>query len=103
MRPTYQALLASEWLKDLGKPETIKEEEEEADENEASDEAVAGVTETMNIRLSGTEDLEVAAWVKGVLEKKATGQYGEAAGKPALHAAPLDAIGSPLGSPHGAR
>jgi len=41
----------------------------------------------------------VAAWVKDVLQKKESGEYGEATGKPALHAAPLDAVASPLASP----
>jgi mitogen-activated protein kinase kinase len=103
LRPNYQALLASEWLKDLSKPETITEEDEEAEENDASSEAVAGAAEKVDISHSGTADPEVAEWVKEVLEKKANGQYGETAGKPALHAAPLDAVASPLTSPNGAR
>ncbi|KAI1080072.1 kinase-like domain-containing protein [Whalleya microplaca] len=99
LRPNYQALLASEWLKDLTKPQTITEEDEEAAENEASAEAVAGAAEKLDFSHSGTEDAEVATWVQDVLEKKETGQYGEEAGKPALHAAPLDAVNSPLASP----
>ncbi|KAI1324597.1 kinase-like protein [Xylariaceae sp. FL0255] len=98
LRPNYQALLASEWLSDLAKPEVIMEEEDEAQEDEASAEAVAVAADNVNLSHSNTEDEEVAAWVKGVLEKKANGQYGEAAEKPALHAAPLDSI-SPLASP----
>ncbi|KAI0008183.1 kinase-like domain-containing protein [Xylariaceae sp. FL0662B] len=99
LRPTYQALLASEWLKDLSKPETITEEEEEAAENEASAEAVAGAAGKLDFSHSGTEDAEVAEWVREVLEKKVNGQYGEESGKPALHAAPLDAVNSPMASP----
>ncbi|KAI1824361.1 kinase-like protein [Xylaria intraflava] len=98
LRPSYQALLVSEWLKELTQPETIKEEEEEIREDDASAEAVAGAADNVDISHSGTEDAEVAAWVKEVLEKKASGQYGESAGKPALHAAPLDAVASPLSS-----
>jgi mitogen-activated protein kinase kinase len=100
LRPTYQALLASEWLVDLSKPETITEEDEEADENDASAEAIAVAAEHANLSHSTTEDPEVAAWVKGVLEKKASGQYGEEGGKPALHAAPLDVVASPMASPN---
>ncbi|KAI0437494.1 kinase-like protein [Xylaria telfairii] len=99
LRPTYQALLASEWLKGLSKPETITEEDEETQENDASAEAVAGAAESVDISHSGTEDAEVATWVKEVLEKKASGQYGEADGRPALHNAQLDAVATSLGSP----
>ncbi|KAL7620903.1 MAP kinase kinase Wis1 [Parahypoxylon ruwenzoriense] len=98
LRPTYQALLASEWLKDLTKPETITEEDEEADENDASAEAVAGAAKNLDLSHSSTEDVEVASWVKEVVEKKQNGEYGETPGQPALHAAPLDAV-SPLASP----
>ncbi|KAI1104043.1 kinase-like protein [Jackrogersella minutella] len=98
LRPTYQALLASEWIKDLTKPETITEEEEEEAENEASAEAVAGAAGKLDFSHSSTEDQEVAEWVNEVLQTKATGQYGETEGQPALHHAPLDAV-SPLASP----
>ncbi|KAI2472230.1 kinase-like protein [Annulohypoxylon bovei var. microspora] len=98
LRPTYQALLASEWLKDLTKPETITEEDEEAEENEASAEAVAGAAGKLDLSHSSTEDLEVSTWVKDVLEKKESGQYGETEGQPALHHAPLDVV-SPMASP----
>ncbi|KAI1855364.1 hypothetical protein JX265_006493 [Neoarthrinium moseri] len=98
LRPNYQALLNSEWLKTLTKPETITEEDEESAENDASAEALANAADKLDVSRSGTEDAEVAAWVKDVLEKKATGQYGIQVPKPALHAAPLDAV-SPLASP----
>lgn len=98
LRPTYQALLNSEWLKGLTKPETITEEDEEAAENEASDEAIASAADNVDVSKSSTEDAEVAAWVKGVLEKKASGQYGEKVSKPALHTAALDAIAKASGS-----
>jgi len=39
-------------------------------------------------------DQEVADWVKGAIEKKRRGQMKNAE-KPALHAAPLDAVQSP--------
>ncbi|KAI0487630.1 kinase-like domain-containing protein [Xylaria cf. heliscus] len=99
LRPNYQALLASEWLKGLSKPETITEEDEEVQENNASAEAVAGTAGSVDISHSGTEDAEVAAWVQEVLEKKTSGQYGEADGRPALHNAQLDAVATSLGSP----
>lgn len=99
LRPTYQALLASEWLGDLSKPETITEEDEEAQENDASAEAVAGAAESVDVSHSSTEDCEIARWVKEVLEKKANGQYGGVDGKPALHNAQLDAVVTSLGSP----
>ncbi|KAI1635967.1 kinase-like domain-containing protein [Biscogniauxia mediterranea] len=100
LRPNYQALLASDWLQDLTKPETIAEEDEEAEENDVSADAVAGVADSLDLSHSSTEDAEVAAWVNSVLEKKEKGEYGEEAGKPALHAAPLDAVSSPMASPH---
>ncbi|GAW16362.1 hypothetical protein ANO14919_057880 [Xylariales sp. No.14919] len=98
-RPNYQALLVSEWLKDLSKPETITEEDEEVQENDASAEAVAGAAENVDISHSGTEDAEVAEWVKGILKKKVSGQYGEEDAKPALHTAQLDAVATSLNSP----
>ncbi|KAK9419384.1 putative Protein kinase domain-containing protein [Seiridium unicorne] len=91
LRPTYQALLNSEWLQDLTKPETITEEDEEAEENEASAEAIANAANNMDVSNSGTEDPDVAAWVQSVMEKKANGQYNDQSQKPPLHAAPLDA------------
>ncbi|KAI0195795.1 kinase-like domain-containing protein [Xylaria flabelliformis] len=103
LRPNYQALLASEWLSGLSKPETIREEDEEDEENDASAEAVAGTAESVDISHSGTEDAEVAAWVTEVLEKKKSGQYGEENGRPALHNAQLDAVAISLGSPSIAR
>ncbi|KAI0118380.1 kinase-like domain-containing protein [Nemania sp. FL0031] len=102
LRPNYQALLASEWLKGLSKPETITEDDEEAQENDASAEAVADAAESIDISHSGTDDAEVAAWVTGVLEKKACGQYGETDGKPALHNAHLDIVANSLGNSPGA-
>ncbi|KAH9889116.1 protein kinase-like domain-containing protein [Xylariomycetidae sp. FL2044] len=99
LRPTYLALLNSEWIKGLTKPETITEEDEEAAENEASAQAISDTASKVDLSHSSTEDEEVAAWVNSALEKKAKGQYEEV-GRPALHAAPLDAAASsPLASP----
>ncbi|KAH7037206.1 map kinase [Microdochium trichocladiopsis] len=102
LRPTYQALLASEWLQSLAKPETITEEEEEEEENDASAQALENAANNLDLSRSTTEDAEVAAWVQSVLAKKVAGEYGEPATKPPLHAAPLDQV-SPLASPHAER
>ena len=84
-------LLRHAWLAPLLKPPTISEEDEEKEEAEnpvADEEAEEPLPETA--------DKEVAAWVKASLERKAAGKMGKSA-KPALHAAPLDAVpGSPL-------
>ena len=98
LRPSYQALLGSDWLQTLTKPETITEDEEEEHENEASAAAVTSAADHMDLSHSSTEDAEVAAWVRNALERKASGLY-EADKKPALHAAPLDAVNSPMTSP----
>lgn len=72
-------LLQHGWLASLSKPQTIIEDDE--------DEDGAG----MDIASSGTEDPEVAEWVKDALDRKKQGLMGESQ-KPALHAAPLDTI-----------
>lgn len=83
-------LLQHGWLAELSKPETISEADEEA--------AEAGGNNSVDIALisSGTEDDEVAAWVKNALDRKKKGLLGVGI-KPALHAAPLDSI-SPAAS-----
>lgn len=91
MRPTYGMLLQHGWLAGLSKPQTITE----ADEEEA--EAGGNAAGAANVGHSGTEDEEVANWVKNAIERKKSGLMGEAA-KPALHAAPLDTV-SPAQSP----
>lgn len=75
------------------KPPTISEDEEAEKAAEAgSDLSMAGPIDGV----PSTEDREVAAWVKGALEKKRQGKLAEPK-KPALHEAPLDAVpGSPL-------
>jgi len=85
LRPTYSMLLQHGWLAPLSKPPAITEE----DENEEG--------EALNIETQGTEDEEVADWVKNALERKRNGLMGESQ-KPALHAAPLDSL-SPATSP----
>lgn len=80
-------LLQHGWLAELSKPATISEEDEDAETNGQGG----------DFGKSGTEDEEVAAWVKSALERKKSGLMGTAA-KPALHAAPLDTV-SPISSP----
>ncbi|KAH6604204.1 map kinase kinase pbs2 [Trichoderma cornu-damae] len=93
MRPTYALLLKHPWISSLSKPETITEV---AEDGEAA-EKIAEALGHMDLN-SGTEDVEVAEWVKSVLKKNAERQTGDGPSKPALHAVPLDSI-SPLGSP----
>ncbi|EJP68328.1 tyrosine protein kinase of the MAP kinase kinase family [Beauveria bassiana ARSEF 2860] len=101
-RPTYAAMLKHPWLSSLSKPVTIAEEAEEGEEAEQ----VAAQVGQMTLS-SGTDDDEVAEWVRGELLRRATGQdaagndktpTSPAQGRPALHAVPLTSV-SPLGSP----
>jgi mitogen-activated protein kinase kinase len=80
-------LLQHGWLAELSKPSTISEEDEDEEAAEAG----------ADLGSSGTEDPEVAAWVKKAIERKKNGLMGESQ-KPALHAAPLDSI-SPISTP----
>ncbi|KAL7930992.1 kinase-like domain-containing protein [Trichoderma chlorosporum] len=93
MRPTYAMLLKHPWIQSLSKPETITEVAEDGESTDKVAEAVGHIDLS-----SGTEDAEVAEWVKSVLKKNAEGQNGNGPSKPALHAAPLDSV-SPLASP----
>ena len=90
-------LLQHAWLAPLAKPETIIEEDEEAAE------AAAAADEEIPTGSTGGEgdagdggfaDKEVGEWVIGALDRRKRGVMGKSA-KPALHAAPLDAVGSP--------
>jgi mitogen-activated protein kinase kinase len=88
-------LLQHAWLAPLVKPATITEEDEE--EAEAGGEvqpahATPHDTQGSNEPVS---DKVVADWVKEALEKRKNGTLGRGAPKPALHAAPLDAVTSP--------
>lgn len=79
-------LLRHPWLADLGQPPTITEEEE---------------SEPVEIPapLTGKGDKEVRDWVLGAIERRksriASGGKGPESEKPALHAAPLDAVITP--------
>lgn len=81
LRPTYAMLLRHAWLAPLLKPPTICE----ADEEEASE---------AELSIPGVLDREVADWVVDAMERRRNGSMGKKA-KPALHAAPLDAVPSP--------
>ena len=77
-------LLRHPWLAPLLKPPTISEEDEEVDGDAPIDESTA----------LAVIDEEVAQWVNDAMERKRNGKMGKNA-KPALHAAPLDAVPSP--------
>jgi mitogen-activated protein kinase kinase len=84
LRPTYAMLIRHGWLAPLMKPPTINEEEEEEAAAEAGH-------DTMAEQLPETADKEVANWVKAAIERKISGKMAKSE-KPALHAAPLDAM-----------
>lgn len=72
-------------------PVPISEEDEEMADSDAETSYTGGVgTDKVMGGGRGTEDDEVAAWVKNAIERKKNGLMGFA-DKPALHAAPLDA------------
>ncbi|KAF2740789.1 kinase-like protein [Polyplosphaeria fusca] len=104
LRPTYAMLLQHAWLAPLVKPATIAEEdEEEAEAAAARGESLPSepaAPEEIQAPTDAVVDKEVADWVKETIEKRRKGVLGKGAPKPALHAAPLDAMGSP--SKHGA-
>ncbi|KAK4178286.1 PaMKK3 MAPK kinase encoded by the PaMKK3 protein [Triangularia setosa] len=99
-RHTYPMLLQHPWIKALGKPETITEDAEA--EDAAADDQLADAAGAMSIATPsghvGQGDYEVAEWVNSVLDRKKKGLLNDLGNKPALHAAPLDAV-SPAGSP----
>lgn len=76
-------LLRHAWLAPLLKPPTITEEDEDAADGAVREEDAA----------PGVVDQEVAQWVKAAMERKRNGTMGKSA-KPALHAAPLNAVPS---------
>ena len=78
-------LLRHPWLAPLLKPPTISEEDEDAVEEAGAGEQVTG---------PAVLDKEVADWVKTAMERRRSGKMGKKT-KPALHAAPLDAVPSP--------
>lgn len=94
LRPTYAMLIRHGWLAPLMKPPTIAEDEEAEAAAEAGQDSVTGPVPV-------TADKEVADWVKAAIERKLSGKMAKS-DKPALHAAPLNAVpGSPLLSKDG--
>ncbi|EON62283.1 STE/STE7 protein kinase [Coniosporium apollinis CBS 100218] len=91
LRPTYAMLLQHAWLAPLLKPQTIAEEDEEDEED--AENGVADLNKEEE-KEAGVVDKEVADWVKGAIERRRAGKMGKKE-KPALHAAPLDAVVSP--------
>ena len=84
LRPTYAMLIRHGWISPLLKPPTINEDEEEEAAAEAGHDTTAEP-------LPETADKEVADWVKAAIERKLSGKMAKSE-KPALHAAPLDAV-----------
>ena len=77
------------------KPETITEEDE--DDVVAAEVAEGGAAAGDSGPAEPSEDVvdkEVADWVKDAIDKRKRGVLGKFP-KPALHAAPLDAVSSP--------
>jgi mitogen-activated protein kinase kinase len=88
-------LLQHVWLAPLAKPETITEEDE--DEVAAAHDAEGGEAAGdigAPEAIEHVHDQEVADWVKAAIEKRKKGTLKRSE-KPALHAAPLDAVQSP--------
>ncbi|KAL8642469.1 MAG: hypothetical protein Q9228_000857 [Teloschistes exilis] len=88
LRPTYAMLLRHPWLTPLLKPPTISEDDEDAPlaEGESAGESPSDPP---------ILDKEIADWVKLAMEKRRNGTTGKNS-KPALHAAPLDAVPSTM-------
>lgn len=99
LRPTYPMLLQHAWLAALDKPATIQEEDEEAAEAaEANGETLEPQQPLIIEDQAGFIDREVGEWVTNAIDRRKRGVMGKSA-KPALHAAPLDAVGSPQEKP----
>jgi mitogen-activated protein kinase kinase len=114
LRPTYSALLQHAWLAPLANPAIIEEEDEEAAAGEPIVDGQSAAAPNVDVHPPPEEsvgggvalpddvvDPEVARWVLGALARRRQGLMGRAA-KPALHAAPLDAVVTP-GPRRGAR
>ena len=82
MRPTYAMLLRQPWLTELLRPPP------------AAEAPVDSPSVTSESDMPDTADPEVAAWAVDALEKRKSGAMGKRE-KPALHAAPLNAVASP--------
>lgn len=100
-------LLQHPWLAPLVKPATIMEADEDEEElaaaNDSASLASAGSKASDADEKDAAMDQEVADWVKAAVERRKNGTMGKGVQKPALHAAPLDAMASPShDSPNGA-
>ncbi|KAI9848801.1 MAG: hypothetical protein M1838_000354 [Thelocarpon superellum] len=87
LRPTYAMLLRHGWLAPLLRPPT------DVDPLSGSKGGFTTLEHTSN-GFPDTADEEVATWVGTAIERRRSGTMGKS-DKPALHAAPLDAIHSP--------
>lgn len=92
-------LLQHAWLAPLVKPPTIAEEDEDEDTSPDvtptdDSESTGSVASKVSVRAGSLPciDQEVADWVKEALENRRRGRLGKGVQKPALHAAPLDAV-----------
>jgi mitogen-activated protein kinase kinase len=93
LRPTYAMLLQHAWLAPLTKPDAIMEEEED-EAGELASPAPGKADPFDDARLPpDVVDKEVGLWLIETLEAKRAGKLARA-DKPALHAAPLDAVAS---------
>jgi hypothetical protein len=88
-------LLQHAWLAPLVKPDTIVEEDEDAEE-EAPLPVVNSADSPVELKTATSDivDQEVADWVAQAIVKRRNGTLGKSE-KPALHAAPLDAVKTP--------
>ena len=93
-------LIRHPWLAPLFQPPTISEDAEAEAEAEAgisgpttspSNSTSSTLSEELDTEGAMTADKEVADWVASAMEKRRLGKM-QGAKKPALHAAPLDAV-----------
>ncbi|KAF2222644.1 kinase-like domain-containing protein [Elsinoe ampelina] len=106
LRPTYAMLLQHAWLAPLESMNVIQEEDEaaaEAGEPVTQHETAAKKEEEELVDEEGNQwvDREVGLWVREQLRKRKEGLLGKRR-QPALHAAPLDAVPSPVKVTEGA-
>ena len=91
-------LLQHAWLAPFDKIDTISEEDEEAAEAGGTDGSKAAIPQAEQDGALGEKeqyvDKDVGEWVREQIRKKKEGLLGKHR-KPALHAAPLDAVPSP--------
>lgn len=90
-------LLQHVWLSPMVKPDTIVEEDEEEEAASSTDVTSATDASPIDGYTRGklpVVDQEVADWVSMSIQKRRAGKLGKSV-KPALHAAPLDAVTTP--------